>query len=386
MSHTNRINRRGFLKRAGVGAVGLGLAPGTSGRAAGADGPVERRKLGRTGIEIGVVSFGSYGFDNPGILEMALDAGMNLIDTGYDYQQGRAESAVGRVMKARREDAVLLTKWIVKPEKKAKDYLNELDGSLKRLQTDHVEFIQNYDVGNVEAVKNEAFFEAAQQAKTMGKVRHTGISCHGGPLENVMSRAVADGRYDMLMFKYNFTDYPSSEATIKQAREKNLGLVAIKVGGSARNTEMRQLLEQGLDKRQATIRWALQNPAVAAVCCDFSNFDDIKTYRKAVASAYGEKDRLALQVYSDNLANQDCRLCGTCRPVCPQGVRIDDVMRYRMYYRDYGREQYAMWRYSELPSESRPLNCAECGAPCVDACPNGVAVREDMMDASALLT
>jgi len=381
-----RISRRDFLKKVGAGAAGIGISSGLHPAEAGKpQQKIKTRVLGRTGLRVGEISFGSYGFNNPGVLEKALDLGMNLIDTGFDYQRGRAERAIGRVMKHRRNDAVLLTKWSVRPGTPVKKYLRLLDESLERLQTDHVEFIQNYDLGSVAPVTDEAFFEAAEKAREAGKVRFISISCHGGPMIEVMNKALETGKYHMIMLKYNFMEFPAAEEIISRAAENGVGVVAIKSGGSDRDPTMRRFLQEGFNKRQATIRWVLTNKNVTAVCCDFASFEDVEVYRKAVAAVLTPREKLALERYREEFDQVTCRLCGTCRAACPYGVRVDDIMRFAMYFERYKRRSYARWRYATLPDSARPVHCKDCDAPCVSACPHGLAVQDNVLHAARLL-
>ena len=113
------IDRRKFLK---LGAATSGLAIGGCSRvddvaADVSDLEMRYRPLGGTGLKVSAVSFGSYGFDNPALLSAALEAGMTTICTSANYQNGRAEEAIGKAMGTiggRRDDLVLFTGEVIK--------------------------------------------------------------------------------------------------------------------------------------------------------------------------------------------------------------------------------------------------------------------------------
>ena len=97
------MDRREFVRRSTLGAIGAGLAAESAGRVTAqeaeegeAEEPaIPRRVLGRTELQVSEISFGSYGFENSDLLSAAIDAGMDLVDTGPSYQEGTAERAIG---------------------------------------------------------------------------------------------------------------------------------------------------------------------------------------------------------------------------------------------------------------------------------------------------
>jgi len=166
------MDRREFVRRSALGAIGAGLLTGELARTLAAPASAQnapaakfgRRKLGRTGLEVSEISFGSYGFANGDLLLAAIEAGMNLIDTAPGYQEGAAERAIGNLMAQHRKDVILMTKWNVGAATTKQQLLDSLTGSLGRLQTDHVEVIHVGLVETVEQLRNPAIFEAFNEA------------------------------------------------------------------------------------------------------------------------------------------------------------------------------------------------------------------------------
>ena len=56
--------------------------------------------------------------------------------------------------------------------------------------------------------------------------------------------------------------------------------------------------------------------------------------------------------------------CDGCLAACPQQVPIHDILRYRLYFNNYGNEKYAMGMYAKLPQSRQAGQCADCSAPC----------------------
>jgi predicted aldo/keto reductase-like oxidoreductase len=92
-----------------------------------------------------------------------------------------------------------------------------------------------------------------------------------------------------------------------------------------------------------------------------------------------------LDQYAALATGDYCRLCETCVPACPAGVRIPDILRYRMYHQNYGHCRDARELYAALAPAQQVPACTACGR-CERACPNGLAIREKLQAAHVLLT
>ena len=116
------------------------------------------RSLGRSGLKISPLALGTDNFANPTseetsaqIIDRALDAGINLIDTSNSYAKGEAERIIGRALKAngRRDEVILATKAFYPTGSGPNDFGNSrlhlmkaCESSLKRLQVDHIDLFQ----------------------------------------------------------------------------------------------------------------------------------------------------------------------------------------------------------------------------------------------------
>ena len=381
------MGRRRFLQ---LGAVSTSLAAGPiHGGLQGASQEMRYRPLGKTGLKVSEVAFGTYGFENPELLRAGLDAGINLICTCAEYQDGKAENAVGRVLKelgGRRNELVVFTGAPVRKGRKKEEILRTLDESLKRLQTDHVEIFRTHNVDSPDQLAVEELFEAFEEAKQAGKVSHLGLSGHGRNLTDCLDTAISDGRFEVIMCRYDFDSYKEhQQRAFKTGAARGIGNIAFKVTAGERQKEIKDLEAGGLSFIQATVKWALSNPDVSSVAAGITNFDQIKEYCGAVGQELGAAELRMLEHYREVMHNQYCRNCGVCEPGCPQDVAVADIMRYAMYFKYYGREKDSMKLYASLPSGRDATSCSSCQGDCNGACPFGRQVREGLLEAHEML-
>jgi predicted aldo/keto reductase-like oxidoreductase len=78
--------------------------------------------------------------------------------------------------------------------------------------------------------------------------------------------------------------------------------------------------------------------------------------------------------------------CDGCLGSCPDDVPIHDVLRYRLYFNNYGHEKHAMERYALLPENKSAARCVSCEGLCNASCPFGLPVRDKLIQAHSELT
>ncbi|MBI5547823.1 MAG: aldo/keto reductase [Deltaproteobacteria bacterium] len=145
------------------------------------------RVLGRTGLQVPIVSMGVMNADNPNLVRAALDGGMLLLDTAHGYQNGRNEEMLGTVLKDRPRDSFLLcTKvflstldrktGLFSPETRGEEILEKLEISLKRLNLEHVDVLYLHAQSLRESTLLEPVLKGLEKAKKDGKARFLGVS------------------------------------------------------------------------------------------------------------------------------------------------------------------------------------------------------------------
>ncbi|PWB67508.1 MAG: hypothetical protein C3F15_17860 [Holophagae bacterium] len=380
------IDRRAFLTL-GAAASGLAIGCGAARREpAGSAGPaaLSLRPLGGTGLEVSEISFGAHGVDNPPLMAAAVEAGINTFATSGRYLDGREEEALGRALRdvaTGRDRVVVVTGNPVDAHQSASSVLGDIDSSLRRLGSDHIDVYYAADVRAPADLRSDAFHEAIDAAKRAGKVRHLGLSGHAGGMQEVLNAAIDDGRFEVFFIKYDFVSYPDLDAILERAAARGIGTIAFKTNAGNRQREVKGLEAGGLSLREASVKWALLNPAVASVCVTFGSFDEIRSFAAAVGSRLSVAEARMLRRYADETRDRYCRFCADCEPSCPHGVAIADVNRYFMYAAYCDRYAEARQRYAALGPRRAAAACVGCGAPCEAACPFRRPVRAELLEA-----
>lgn len=203
---------------------------------------MDTRPFGNTGESFPILSFGGQRIvDGRGcseeeaiqIVNTALDRGIRYFDTAWVYSRGQAETRLGKVVKHRREEMWIATKVFDPTRSGARRQLEE---SLTRLQTDHVDEWRFHDVGTFERL--DAFtgaggaLETAIQAREEGLIRYISISGHRNP--QVLVEAVKRFPFDTALLALSALDHfmlSFAEEFLPLANARGMGTVAMKVLG-----------------------------------------------------------------------------------------------------------------------------------------------------------
>jgi aryl-alcohol dehydrogenase-like predicted oxidoreductase len=163
-------------------------------------------------------------------IHAALDLGVNWIDTAPFYGWGRAEEIVGRVLRGRgRDDVLVFTKCGTIPDEERGDRMDlrpeviraDLEASLRRLQRDHVDLLQLHDVDRHTPVEDS--WGEVQRLIDEGKVRYGGISNH--PATDV-ERALVVGPAGALQYQYSLLHRDTEAEILPLAAERGIGVLA----------------------------------------------------------------------------------------------------------------------------------------------------------------
>lgn len=359
------------------------------------------RRLGRTeamvsDISLGAGRIGSAGTDPDSVksavdvARAAIDRGINYFDTSPDYSGSNSELVLGEAMKGHRDKMFVATKFCVADGHLPNDtpvpkIIEAVEASLKRLQTDHVDLIHVHSCDRVDRLKAPNIHEAFAKLKEQGKVRFLGVSTHTPNLEEVANAAIDDGRFDVMMLAYHFGMWGNFGPMLEKAKKHDVAVVAMKTLKGAMHTNLAEFRDERAAYSQAAFKWVLSNPNVSALVVSFWQPEQIDEYLAASGTKPRESDVALLERYDQLTRGDYCQPhCGVCLTACPEQLAINDVLRHRMYFRDYGWEKEGMLRYAKL--ERSASVCASCSAPCTGSCPIGVPIREKMMDAHRLLT
>jgi aryl-alcohol dehydrogenase-like predicted oxidoreductase len=192
---------------------------------------MERRQLGKTDMQVSALGFGGaeLGFTRAdeatfaAVLNDALDAGLNVIDTAECYND--SEEGIGRAVSHRRQDFYLLTKCGHSSGFEAPDWdiammEQTIDRSLKRLRTDYVDVLQLHTCSE-ELLRQGDVIAVLQRARDAGKTRYIGYS--GDSL--TAKYALECGAFDTLQTSISIADQEAIDLTLPVAREKHIGVI-----------------------------------------------------------------------------------------------------------------------------------------------------------------
>jgi aryl-alcohol dehydrogenase-like predicted oxidoreductase len=197
----------------------------------GDDGTMERRRLGKTDMQVSVLGFGGseigYQYTAPAtvarLLGRAFDAGLNVIDTAECYED--SEVLIGRAIAGRRRECFLFTKCGhgrgFKENWRPAALLGSIQKSLRRLETDHLDLIQLHSCSLAVLRRGDAV-AALERARERGWTRYLGYSGDG----DAARYAIECGRFDALQTSISIADQEAIDLTLPLARERQVGVIA----------------------------------------------------------------------------------------------------------------------------------------------------------------
>jgi aryl-alcohol dehydrogenase-like predicted oxidoreductase len=202
------------------------------------------RTLGRTGVEVSLIGLGGWhlGFKYiddklaTRIIRTAIDNGINFMDNCWDYNEGASEERMGEALQdGYRERVFLMTKIDGRTKK---DAAKQLDESLKRMQTDHIDLVQHHEILRYEdphrIFDDEGANAALIEARAAGKISFIGFTGHKDPRIHLHMLEVAreNGfQFDTVQMPLNVMDahYRSFEKMVlPELVEQNIGVLAMK--------------------------------------------------------------------------------------------------------------------------------------------------------------
>lgn len=263
--------RRQFVKLAATAGVAVGAAPSLW--TAETKNEMPMRPLGRTGEKVSAIGLGGYHVAlsrdeqvTHRMIRSAIDRGINFLDNSWDYHNGDAELRMGKALRDGYRDKVFLMSKIDGQKKVAA--AKQIDESLKRLQTDHVDLMQFHEIIRPEDPDRifgpDGAIEAMEAAKKAGKVRFIGFTGHKDPdvhLKMLKAAGEHQFRFDAVQMPLNPMDahFRSFEHKVVPLLVKEgIGVLAMKtLGGgvilSSNTVTARECLHYALNLPTSTV-------------------------------------------------------------------------------------------------------------------------------------
>lgn len=261
------MNRRDAITGlAALGAAGAAFGEGSQG--------MIYRPFGKAGEKVSAIGLGGHHIGRPKdpevgirLIRTALDNGLNFLDNCWDYNGGDSEVRMGKALEGGyRQKAFLMTKFDGRTKAAA---LQQIDESLKRLQTDRIDLIQFHE--NIRLEDPDRFFasggaaEAVLEAQKAGKVRYIGFTGHKDPVVHLRMLEEADRHnfhFDACQMPLNPFDAhfrSFGEKVVPVLVKKGVAVLGMKPMGDG------LLLKSGVVKPVECLRYALSLPTTTVI-------------------------------------------------------------------------------------------------------------------------
>jgi uncharacterized protein len=326
--------------------------------------------FGRTGLRVTNISFGGIMITEPKVLARAVDQGINLVHLAPGYQDHRSLEAFGRALKNRRNKVIITIKeW---PEK--------IDASLRALGTDYVDILVP-PIQEIKLIGDPVYKENYEKAKKAGKVGFMGFACHKS-MDKILEAARLDGSYDVVLLSYANADNPAFLSATKAANQAGIGIMSMK--GMPEKIQL-NFDNPDLDTCAALCHAMVKRQHAHTILASMNSFQVVDQFMDILRTRLSYSNSELERRFWASRGGRYCSMCGKCEERCPAGVGITRILRYRMYYRDYGLNGYARTCYAGLGDGAGATACADCGR-CEETCTRNLPIREMIGQAHTLLT
>jgi aryl-alcohol dehydrogenase-like predicted oxidoreductase len=280
---SSEFTRRTFLEATALASGGALMAQGNE---------IPKRPLGRTGVQVSALGVGGFHLGAAEdlnaakrIVDEAIDAGINFFDNAWEYHEGRSEEWMGQALKGKRDRVVLMTKVCTHGRDK-RVAMEQLEQSLRRLQTDHLDVWQIHEVVYYDdpdlIFAPGGAIEALAAAKQQGKVRFVGFTGHKDPRIHLKMLS-HDFPFDTVQMPLNCFDasFRSFETQVlPELNRRGIAPLGMKsLGGSG------EMVKKGAVTAQEGLRYAMSLPVAVTI----SGIDSIDVLHQNLEVARGFK-------------------------------------------------------------------------------------------------
>jgi len=371
------------------------------------------KQFGKTGKKVSALGFGAMRFPMKNVdgkqvidddlaiplMQQSFDMGINYIDTAPLYCESLSEYSVGKALKGYRDKVYLSTKNPIEDDD-GDHWMQRLEDSLKRLDTDYIDFYHFWGIGleGYNSWQGLKFgpLEAARKALDQGMIKHLSFSFHDDPAN--FKTIVDSGYFESTLVQYNMIDR-SNEDNLAYAKSKGLGVIVMGPVGGGRLGEPSEKI-QGLLKTkrvssaELAMRFVLSNPNVDMALSGMSDINMVKqNFEIASRTDHLTEEEIqhinTMMIENKNLANLYCTGCNYCKP-CPQGIEIAAILEAMNLYRVYEVPEHAKSTYRSLINgwswlkSASAAACTSCGE-CEKKCPQKLPIIKQLAETHATL-
>ncbi|MBR6739529.1 MAG: aldo/keto reductase [Clostridia bacterium] len=326
------------------------------------------------------------------LIDLAIEKGINYFDTAWVYHDGHSEEIVGRFLgKYPRESYYLATKFPGFSEEMFGTAREKFETQLARCATDYFDFylFHNVSDGNVDNYLNDekyGDYSYFVEQKRLGRIRYLGFSTHGS-LETIRRFLDAYGEnLDFCQIQLNWLDWELQNAKAKVELLKQYGIPVWVMeplrGGrlASLDSELAAMLPADQTPARLAFRFLQTIPEVTVVLSGMSSPEQIEE-NALIFSEDAPLNRAqwsALQAVAERMMSKNtlhCTACRYCTSGCPSSLDIPEIIKLYNRYRFTGKPVPA----DSIVEGRDPSACIGCGA-CEGVCPQNIKISEMMAD------
>jgi predicted aldo/keto reductase-like oxidoreductase len=317
---------------------------------------MEKVRLGRTNLIVTKLGWGGIPIQRAdereavSVIRAVIEMGVDLLDTARAYTN--SEHRIGLALQRTDRPVILSSKSLVRT---AKIY-NEVHESLKQMKVKKVNIYHLHGVSDFEDYEKVmapgGAYEGLMRARDEGLVDHIGITSHN---LNVLERAMRDGYFDVIMACYSFLEPDAAQKVFPLAKEKDIGMLAMKPfsGGV-------------IEEAGPALRFVLSTANIVPI-------PGSETLEKArenwkiftEGGSLTDKDKERIEAIKKEFNQQFCRRCDYCQP-CTEKINIQFAVGLKTIIKRFGPHVQELKWMMDLIEKAR--NCSECGE-CLPRCP-----------------
>ena len=346
-------------------------------------GLLQKRRLGRTGLQVSIIGFGGTWISQINnneaatLVRRAFDLGINYFDTAR--LDGDSEEKIGEALKDVRDDCILATKTASRTGGAS---LEDFKSSLHRLKTDRLDLIQLHGIDDLKTLSNAmgsgGSLEMCKKARSEGFVDFIGITGHK---PRVLLKAIETNEFDTLLVPLNIVTRQALEELIPRAKDLDIGIVIMKPFSAKTSNlitclyqpslsllsdepELKTLLGQdNLSMVRNALRFILEQD-ISTVIPGLRSIQEVEAVAE-MGQDYRKLTEDELKQFTVPLGKNYCRDCGLCLP-CPENLDVAAILRFHTLFTNYLLKSWAKKLYRGLEVEVD--ECTKCGQ-CEHQCP-----------------
>jgi predicted aldo/keto reductase-like oxidoreductase len=317
---------------------------------------MEKVRLGKTNLIVTKLGWGGIPIQRAGereavsVIRAVIEMGVDLLDTARAYTN--SEHRIGLALQKMDRPVILSSKSLVRTVK----IYNEVHESLKQMKVKKVNIYHLHGVSDFEDYEKVmapgGAYEGLIRARDEGLVDHIGITSHN---LNVLERAIGDGYFDVIMACYSFLEPDAAQKVFSLAKEKDIGMLAMKPfsGGV-------------MEEAGPALRFVLATVNIVPI-------PGSETLGKArenwkiftEGGSLTDKDKERIEAIKKEFNRQFCRRCDYCQP-CTEKINIQFAVGLKTIIKRFGPHVQELKWMMDLIEKAR--NCSECGE-CLPRCP-----------------